>query len=71
MNGTHEMGGMQAFGPVPYEENAPVFHAPWEARTMGTTILLLGMGVLRGERSSGWPQGTNTRGSHPLSRLSE
>ena len=44
MNGAHDMGGMQAFGPVPYEENEPVFHASWEGRTVGITILLLRMG---------------------------
>jgi nitrile hydratase len=30
VNGIHDMGGMQGFGPVPREENEPVFHAPWE-----------------------------------------
>jgi nitrile hydratase beta subunit len=32
MNGIHDMGGMQDMGPVVYEKNEPVFHAPWEAR---------------------------------------
>ena len=31
MNGVHDLGGMQGFGPVEREENEPVFHAPWEA----------------------------------------
>lgn len=35
MNGVHDMGGMQNFGPVKHEENEPVFHAPWEARVFG------------------------------------
>ncbi|HTE84381.1 MAG TPA: nitrile hydratase subunit beta [Dehalococcoidia bacterium] len=30
MNGVHDLGGMQDFGPVVREENEPVFHAPWE-----------------------------------------
>src|SRR4029077_12279757 len=30
MNGVHDLGGMQDFGPVEREENEPVFHAPWE-----------------------------------------
>src|SRR3954471_23413151 len=30
VNGIHDMGGMQGFGPVPREENEPVFHADWE-----------------------------------------
>ena len=33
MNGVHDMGGMQGMGPIQYERNEPVFHAPWEART--------------------------------------
>ena len=32
MNGVHDMGGQQGMGPVEYEKNEPVFHAPWEGR---------------------------------------
>lgn len=32
MNGVHDMGGMQGFGPVTPEKDEPVFHAPWEGR---------------------------------------
>jgi nitrile hydratase len=32
MNGVHDMGGQQDMGPVVYEMNEPVFHAPWEGR---------------------------------------
>src|SRR6185369_1647800 len=32
MNGTHDMGGMQNMGPLVYEKDEPVFHAPWEGR---------------------------------------
>jgi nitrile hydratase subunit beta len=32
MNGVHDMGGMHGLGPVKYERNEPVFHAPWEGR---------------------------------------
>jgi nitrile hydratase subunit beta len=35
MNGVHDMGGMQDFGPVESEANEPVFHAPWEGRVLG------------------------------------
>jgi nitrile hydratase len=31
VNGVHDLGGMQDFGPVLREENEPVFHEPWEA----------------------------------------
>lgn len=32
MNGIHDMGGMQCFGPVVREADEPVFHEAWEAR---------------------------------------
>jgi len=31
MDGIHDLGGMQGFGPVVREENEPPFHADWEA----------------------------------------
>ena len=34
MNGIHDMGGMQGFGPVQPEADEPVFHADWEARCL-------------------------------------
>ncbi|HEV2280918.1 MAG TPA: nitrile hydratase subunit beta [bacterium] len=38
MNGVHDMGGMHGMGPVPYERDEPVFHAPWEARAFALNI---------------------------------
>jgi nitrile hydratase len=32
MNGVHDMGGQQGMGPLEFEKNEPVFHAPWEGR---------------------------------------
>lgn len=37
MNGVHDMGGQHGMGPVQYEKNEPVFHAPWEARVYALT----------------------------------
>jgi len=34
MNGIHDMGGMDGFGPVEPEANEPVFHARWEGRVL-------------------------------------
>jgi nitrile hydratase len=34
MNGVHDMGGMQDFGPIRPEKNEPVFHAAWEGRVL-------------------------------------
>ncbi len=41
MNGPHDMGGMQCFGPVVPEPDEPVFHGDWEKRTLALTV---GMG---------------------------
>jgi nitrile hydratase beta subunit len=38
MNGVHDMGGMHGLGPVEYEQNEPVFHAPWEGRAWALTL---------------------------------
>ena len=35
MNGVHDMGGMQAFGPILREHNEPYFHEAWEERVFG------------------------------------
>ena len=35
MNGVHDMGGMQGFGPVEPEADEPPFHARWEGRVLG------------------------------------
>jgi nitrile hydratase beta subunit len=32
MDGIHDMGGMDGFGPIPIERDEPVFHAEWEGR---------------------------------------
>jgi nitrile hydratase len=32
------MGGMHGFGPIDYERNEPVFHAPWEARALAMVL---------------------------------
>ena len=42
MNGAHDMGGMQGFGPVTPEHDEPMFHSDWERRVMRLT---LGMGA--------------------------
>ncbi len=39
MNGVHDMGGMDGFGPVTFEQNEPVFHADWEPRVFALSNL--------------------------------
>ncbi len=38
MNGAHDLGGMQGFGPIAPEANEPVFHAEWERRAFAITL---------------------------------
>jgi nitrile hydratase subunit beta len=40
MNGIHDMGGMDGFGPVVREQNEPVFHAEWEGRVLALSLSL-------------------------------
>lgn len=38
MNGSHDMGGMHGLGPIPIEENEPVFHSEWEAKVFAMSF---------------------------------
>jgi len=40
MDGIHDLGGMEGFGPLPLEENEPVFHHDWEAHVMAVRMLM-------------------------------
>jgi len=40
VNGVHDMGGMQGFGPIQYEKDEPVFHERWEALTLAMNIAM-------------------------------
>jgi nitrile hydratase len=40
MNGVHDMGGMQGFGPVRPEANEPLFHAAWERQALAITVAM-------------------------------
>ena len=44
MNGIHDLGGMQGFGPIEREENEPVFHADWERRMFALLNLTIAAG---------------------------
>ena len=45
MNGVHDLGGMDGFGPVKREPNEPVFHSEWERRVFGMLLATMGQGV--------------------------
>lgn len=38
MDGIHDMGGMHGFGPVPIEQDEPLFKAPWEGRVLAMRL---------------------------------
>jgi len=42
MNGVHDMGGMDGFGPVVPEKNEPAFHADWERRMYALASSVMG-----------------------------
>ena len=44
MNGVHDMGGMQGFGPINPEKSEPVFHAPWEGRVLAMNLAMSAWG---------------------------
>lgn len=44
MDGIHDMGGMDNFGPVVPEQNEPVFHEDWERTVFAHLIAMLGAG---------------------------
>ena len=48
VDGVHDLGGMQGFGPVEMEADEPVFHADWERRAFRLTISCLLTGHLNG-----------------------
>ena len=40
MNGVHDLGGTQGFGPVLPETDEPLFHALWERRALALTLAM-------------------------------
>ena len=38
MNGPHDLGGMHGMGPIPIEEDEPVFHSEWEAKVFAMSF---------------------------------
>jgi nitrile hydratase beta subunit len=44
VDGVHDLGGMQGFGPVETAPDEPPFHRPWEARTFAVVGGALGAG---------------------------
>jgi nitrile hydratase subunit beta len=51
MNGVHDMGGMDGFGPVRPEANEPVFHEEWERRVFAINRAMGYTGAWNGDIS--------------------
>jgi nitrile hydratase subunit beta len=46
MDGVHDLGGLDGFGPVEIERDEPVFHEPWERREFAVNMAIwMGLGV--------------------------
>jgi nitrile hydratase len=45
MDGIHDLGGRQGFGPVRYTQNAQAFHAAWEVRVNGLYAFAVRRGI--------------------------
>lgn len=45
MNGPHDLGGAQGFGPIAAEPEEPWFHADWERRTFALVLAMGGTGA--------------------------
>ena len=45
MNGAHDLGGMDGFGPVAPEAEEPVFHAEWERRCFALNLAMRAHGA--------------------------
>lgn len=48
MDGIHDFGGMEGFGPPAVEIDEPVFHHDWERRAFGITMASFVLGVSNG-----------------------
>jgi nitrile hydratase len=48
MDGIHDLGGREGFGPVAVEADEPVFHHGWERRVWGVTMATFVLGVSNG-----------------------
>ncbi len=42
-NSVHDLGGMHGFGPLPLQDNEPVFAEDWQAHICGTLLASLGL----------------------------
>ena len=51
MNGVHDMGGMECFGPIELEKDELLFHNAWERRVLAMTLAMGATGTWTLEKS--------------------
>ena len=65
MDGRHDLGGKQGFGPIRYSPMAPTFHAHWEKRVNALYSLAVKLGIFNMDEyttpSSAWSRATTCR----------
>jgi nitrile hydratase subunit beta len=42
---SHDLGGSRGFGPIPIEQDEPVWHAPWEGSVVAGILATIGAGL--------------------------
>jgi nitrile hydratase len=63
--GPHDLAGTVGLGPIPIEANEPVWHARWEGRLLGATVVAMTSGVLVPPTHR-----TQIEGLHPVAYMS-
>ena len=58
MDGVHDLGGLDGFGPVEHEDAEPFFHEPWERRMFRVSLGWIG-----------WMGGAGGRFRHSIERM--
>jgi nitrile hydratase len=48
VEGAHDLGGRQGFGPVEIEPDEPYFHEPWERKVLGMAFSAFASGIANG-----------------------
>ena len=68
MDGVHDLGGLDGFGPVEYEEAEPLFAEDWERRAFRLMLGLIGALSIRADdsaiRSNAWRPSTTCPSSY-------
>ena len=67
MDGVHDLGGVNGFGPVQREENEPVFHEDWEPIGYALISLRMYLQLLHLYDPDRFPANEPTsKGMHPV-----